>query len=159
MTSSTSTTASGTPPATKGLLPPPAFIPLAEEQGLIGPIGDWVLLQACLQARRWQDQFPDAPPLSMPVNLSGRQLEEPRLIGEVVRVLETARLSPRLLTLEITESVLVTDIEAMSNRLRELKGLGVLLAIDDFGTGYSSLSYLRRFPIDMLKIDKAFVDG
>jgi hypothetical protein len=80
---------------TKGLLPPLAFIPLAEEQGLIGPIGDWVLLQACLQARRWQDQFPDAPPLSMHVNLSGRQLEEPRLIGEVVRALETARLSPR----------------------------------------------------------------
>jgi diguanylate cyclase (GGDEF)-like protein/PAS domain S-box-containing protein len=144
---------------TKGLLPPAAFIPLAEEQGLIGPIGNWVLLQACLQARRWQDQFPDAPPLSVHVNLSGRQLEEPQLVGEVVQALETARLSPRLLTLEITESVLVSDIEAMSARLRELKGLGVLLAIDDFGTGYSSLSYLRRFPIDMLKIDKAFVDG
>jgi diguanylate cyclase (GGDEF)-like protein/PAS domain S-box-containing protein len=99
---------------TKGLLPPPAFIPLAEEQGLIGPIGDWVLLQACLQARRWQDQFPDAPPLSMHVNLSGRQLEEPRLIGEVVKALETARLSPRLLTLEITESMLVTDIESIA---------------------------------------------
>jgi len=144
---------------TKGLLPPSAFIPLAEEQGLIGPIGNWVLLQACLQARRWQDQFPDAPPLSVHVNLSGRQLEEQQLVGEVVQALETARLSPRLLTLEITESVLVSDIEAMSARLRELKGLGVLLAIDDFGTGYSSLSYLRRFPIDMLKIDKAFVDG
>jgi EAL domain-containing protein (putative c-di-GMP-specific phosphodiesterase class I) len=143
----------------KGLLGPPAFIPLAEEQGLIGPIGRWVLLQACLQARRWQDQFPDAPPLLVHVNLSGRQLEEPQLVGEVVQALETARLSPRLLTLEITESVLVSDIEAMSARLRELKGLGVLLAIDDFGTGYSSLSYLRRFPIDMLKIDKAFVDG
>jgi diguanylate cyclase (GGDEF)-like protein/PAS domain S-box-containing protein len=144
---------------TKGLLPPTAFIPLAEEQGLIGPIGNWVLLQACLQARRWQDQFPDAPPLSVHVNLSGRQLEEQRLVGEVVHALETSRLSPRQLTLEITESVLVTDIVTMSARLRELKGLGVLLAIDDFGTGYSSLSYLRRFPIDMLKIDKAFVDG
>jgi diguanylate cyclase (GGDEF)-like protein/PAS domain S-box-containing protein len=144
---------------TKGLLPPPAFIPLAEEQGLIGPIGNWVLRQACLQARRWQDQFPDAPPLSVHVNLSGRQLEDQQLVGEVVQALETSRLSPRLLTLEITESVLVSDIEAMSARLRELKGLGVLLAIDDFGTGYSSLSYLRRFPIDMLKIDKAFVDG
>ncbi|HEX3214488.1 MAG TPA: EAL domain-containing protein, partial [Actinomycetota bacterium] len=143
----------------KGLLPPSAFIPLAEEQGLIGPIGNWVLLQACLQARRWQDQFPDAPPLSVHVNLSGRQLEEQSLVGEVVRALETSRLSPRQLTLEITESVLVSDVEAMSARLRELKGLGVLLAIDDFGTGYSSLSYLRRFPIDMLKIDKAFVDG
>ena len=143
----------------KGLLPPPAFIPLAEEQGLIGPIGNWVLLQACLQARRWHDQFPDAPPLSVHVNLSGRQLEEQRLVGEVAQALETSRLSPRQLTLEITESVLVSDVEAMSTRLRELKGLGVLLAIDDFGTGYSSLSYLRRFPIDMLKIDKAFVDG
>jgi diguanylate cyclase (GGDEF)-like protein/PAS domain S-box-containing protein len=143
----------------KGLLPPPAFIPLAEEQGLIGSIGNWVLLQACLQARRWQDQFPDAPPLSVHVNLSGRQLEEQRLVGEVAQALETSRLSPRQLTLEITESVLVSDVEAMSTRLRELKGLGVLLAIDDFGTGYSSLSYLRRFPIDMLKIDKAFVDG
>jgi diguanylate cyclase (GGDEF)-like protein/PAS domain S-box-containing protein len=143
----------------KGLLPPVAFIPLAEEQGLIGPIGNWVLLQACLQARRWHDQFPDAPPLSVHVNLSGRQLEEQSLVGEVVQALETSRLSPRQLTLEITESVLVTDIEAMSGRLRELKGLGVMLAIDDFGTGYSSLSYLRRFPIDMLKIDKAFVDG
>jgi EAL domain-containing protein (putative c-di-GMP-specific phosphodiesterase class I)/PAS domain-containing protein len=144
---------------TKGLLPPGAFVPLAEEQGLIGPIGDWVLLQACLQVRRWQDQFPDAPPLAVHVNLSGRQLEEPRLAGEVARALETSRLSPRLLTLEITESVLVTDIEAMSGRLRELKGLGVHLAIDDVGTGYSSLSYLRRFPVDMLKVDKAFVDG
>jgi EAL domain-containing protein (putative c-di-GMP-specific phosphodiesterase class I) len=143
----------------KGLLPPPAFIPLAEEQGLIGPIGNWVLLQACLQARRWHDQFPDAPPLSVHVNLSGRQLEEQGLVGEVAQALETSRLSPRQLTLEITESVLVSDVEAMSSRLRELKGLGVLLAIDDFGTGYSSLSYLRRFPIDMLKIDKAFVDG
>jgi diguanylate cyclase (GGDEF)-like protein/PAS domain S-box-containing protein len=143
----------------KGLLPPPAFIPLAEEQGMIGPIGNWVLLQACLQARRWQDQFPEAPPLSVHVNLSGRQLEDQSLVGEVVKALETSRLSPRLLTLEITESVLVTDIETMSARLRELKGLGVLLAIDDFGTGYSSLSYLRRFPVDMLKIDKAFVDG
>jgi diguanylate cyclase (GGDEF)-like protein/PAS domain S-box-containing protein len=144
---------------TKGLLPPLAFIHLAEEQGLIGPIGMWVLLQACLQARRWQDQFPEAPPLSVHVNVSGRQLEEQRLVGEVVQALETSRLSPRLLTLEITESVLVSDVEAMSARLRELKGLGVYLAIDDFGTGYSSLSYLRRFPIDMLKIDKAFVDG
>jgi len=102
---------------------------------------------------------PGRAPLSVHVNLSGRQLEEQRVVGEIVYALETSRLSPRQLTLEITESVLVTDIETMSARLRELKGLGVLLAIDDFGTGYSSLSYLRRFPIDMLKIDKAFVDG
>jgi diguanylate cyclase (GGDEF)-like protein/PAS domain S-box-containing protein len=144
---------------TRGLLPPLAFIPLAEERGMIGPIGRWVLLEACQQARRWQDRFPDAPPLALHVNLSGRQLEEQSLVDEVVQALEASRLVPRLLTLEITETVLMTDIETMSRRLRELKGLGVLLAIDDFGTGYSSLSYLRRFPIDMLKIDKAFVDG
>jgi len=144
---------------TRGLLPPMAFIPLAEERGMIGPIGRWVLLEACQQARRWQDRFPDAPPLALHVNLSGRQLEEQSLVDEVEQALETSRLVPRLLTLEITETVLMTDIETMSRRLRELKGLGVLLAIDDFGTGYSSLSYLRRFPIDMLKIDKAFVDG
>jgi diguanylate cyclase (GGDEF)-like protein/PAS domain S-box-containing protein len=144
---------------TKGLLSPVAFVPLAEEQGLIGPIGRWVLLEACRQARRWQDQYLDAPALSIHVNLSGRQLEEPGLVAEVVEALETTGLSPRLLTFEITETVLVTDIEAMSRRLRELRGLGVQLAIDDFGTGYSSLSYLRRFPIDMLKIDKAFIDG
>ncbi len=108
----------------KGLLPPPAFIPLAEEQGLIGPIGNWVLLQACLQARRWQDQFPDAPPLSVHVNLSGRQLEEQRLVGEVAQALETSRLSPRQLTLEITESVLVSDVEAMSTPAAGAQGPG-----------------------------------
>jgi diguanylate cyclase (GGDEF)-like protein/PAS domain S-box-containing protein len=143
----------------KGLLAPLTFVPLAEEQGLIGPIGSWVLLQACRQARRWQDRFPDAPPLAIHVNLSGRQLAEQSLVGEVVHALESSKLSPRQLTLEITETVLVTDIETMNARLRALKGLGVQLAIDDFGTGYSSLGYLRRFPVDMLKIDKAFVDG
>jgi PAS domain S-box-containing protein len=142
----------------KGLLPPPAFIPLAEEQGLIGPIGEWVLLQGCLQARRWQDQFPDAPPLSVHVNLSGRQLEEQRLVAEVVHALETSRLSPRQLTLEITESVLVSDVEAMSVRLRELKGLGVLLASTTSApaTRRSATCAASR---SILKIDKAFVDG
>jgi diguanylate cyclase (GGDEF)-like protein/PAS domain S-box-containing protein len=143
----------------KGLLVPSAFVPLAEERGLIGPIGSWVLLEACQQARRWQERFPDAPPLSVHVNLSGRQLEDQRLVGEVMQALETSSLVPRLLTLEITETVLVSDVETLGRRLRELKGLGVHLAIDDFGIGYSSLSYLRSFPIDMLKIDKAFVDG
>jgi EAL domain-containing protein (putative c-di-GMP-specific phosphodiesterase class I) len=145
---------------TRGLIAPAGFVPLAEEQGLIGPIGRWVLQEACRQVRRWQAQFPGAPPLAVHVNLSGRQLlQEQDLVAEVVRALEDSGLPPRLLTLEITETVLMADTEAMSRRLRELKGLGVHLAIDDFGTGYSSLSYLRRFPIDMLKIDKAFVDG
>jgi len=144
---------------TKGLLGPLAFVPLAEEQGMIGPIGRWVLDEACRQARCWQDRFPAAPPLSMHVNLSGRQLQQPGLIAEVAQALEACALEPELLTLEITETVLMADIDTVSQRLQDLKQLGVLLAIDDFGTGYSSLSYLRRFPIDMLKIDKAFVDG
>ena len=134
------------------------LILVVEEQGLIGPIGNWVLLQACLQARRWQDQFPDAPPLSVHVNLSGRQLEEQRLVAEVVHALETSRLSPRQLTLEITESVLVSDVEAMSVRLRELKGLGVLLASTTSApaTRRSATCAASR---SILKIDKAFVDG
>ena len=144
---------------TRGLLGPAAFVPLAEEHGMIGPIGRWVLDEACRQARRWQDRFPGAPPLSMHVNLSGRQLQQPGLIAEVAQSLEACALEPDLLTLEITETVLMADTDTVSQRLRDLKQLGVRLAIDDFGTGYSSLSYLRRFPIDMLKIDKAFVDG
>ena len=144
---------------TRGLLGPAAFVPLAEEHGMIGPIGRWVLDEACRQARCWQDRFPAAPPLSMHVNLSGKQLQQPGLIAEVAQALEACALEPELLTLEITETVLMADIDTVSQRLQDLKQLGVLLAIDDFGTGYSSLSYLRRFPIDMLKIDKAFVDG
>jgi diguanylate cyclase (GGDEF)-like protein/PAS domain S-box-containing protein len=144
---------------TRGLLGPLAFVPLAEEQGMIGPIGRWVLQEACRQARSWREQFPSAPPLSMHVNLSGRQLQQADLIAEVAQALEAAVLEPELLTLEITETVLMADVDTVSQRLHDLKQLGVLLAIDDFGTGYSSLSYLRRFPIDMLKIDKAFVDG
>jgi diguanylate cyclase (GGDEF)-like protein/PAS domain S-box-containing protein len=144
---------------TRGLLGPLGFVPLAEEQGMIGPIGRWVLDEACRQARCWQDRFPATPPLSMHVNLSGRQLQQTGLMAEVAQALEASALEPELLTLEITETVLMADIDTVSQRLRDLKQLGVLLAIDDFGTGYSSLSYLRRFPIDMLKIDKAFVDG
>jgi diguanylate cyclase (GGDEF)-like protein/PAS domain S-box-containing protein len=144
---------------TRGLLGPLAFVPLAEEQGLIGAIGHWVLQEACRQARSWQDRFPTAPPLSIHVNLSGRQLQQTGLIAEVAQALEAAVLAPEQLTLEITETVLMADVNTVSQRLRDLKQLGVQLAIDDFGTGYSSLSYLRRFPIDMLKIDKAFVDG
>jgi diguanylate cyclase (GGDEF)-like protein/PAS domain S-box-containing protein len=144
---------------TRGLLGPLAFIPLAEEQGIIGPIGQWVLVEACRQARRWQDRFPGVPPLSVHVNLSGRQLQQPGLIAEVAQALEAGAMDPGLLTLEITETVLMADTDTVSQRLEDLKLLGVRLAIDDFGTGYSSLSYLRRFPIDMLKIDKAFVDG
>jgi diguanylate cyclase (GGDEF)-like protein/PAS domain S-box-containing protein len=143
----------------RGLVAPGEFIPLAESTGLIIPIGEYVLREACRQARAWQLARPDMPPLTMNVNLSGVQLEHPGIVAAVSLALEEAELPPELLTLEITESVMARETEATLRRLRQLKGLGVRLAIDDFGTGYSSLSYLRRFPIDFVKIDKSFIDG
>jgi predicted signal transduction protein with EAL and GGDEF domain len=143
----------------RGLLMPGEFIGLAEETGLIVPIGRWVLRQACQQARQWQDRYPSDPPLSMSVNLSPRQFTDPRLVTGVAEALRDADLDPESLTLEITESVLVGDGDATVEKLRQIRSLGVRLAIDDFGTGYSSLSYLQRFPIDVLKIDRAFVEA
>ena len=142
----------------RGLVPPLHFIPTAEDTGLIVPIGRWVLRQACAQARRWQEQYPDRASLGVSVNLSPRQLRDPGLTDDVAAALRDSGLDPGCLTLEITESVLVTDAEAGKAALVRLKELGVRLAIDDFGTGYSSLSYLQHFPIDVLKIDKSFVD-
>ena len=141
-----------------GLLRPSEFIPIAEETGLIIPIGRWVLNEACSQARAWQEQHPSDPPLAMCVNLSARQFQHSNLAKEVAGVLRSAGLEPRYLELEITESVLMEDGETTIRALQELKDLGVRLAIDDFGTGYSSLSYLKRFPIDFLKIDRSFVE-
>jgi diguanylate cyclase (GGDEF)-like protein/PAS domain S-box-containing protein len=144
---------------TRGVVPPTAFIPMAEETGLILPIGRWVLIEACREAQRWQSDAAGAPTPSLSVNLSGRQLMDPALVEIVAGALSESGLQPSLLTLEITESVLMQDTESTLRALHELKALGVRLAIDDFGTGYSSLSYLKRFPIDALKIDKAFIDG
>jgi diguanylate cyclase (GGDEF)-like protein len=143
----------------RGQMPPARFIPLAEQTGLIVPIGRWVLQQACQQARRWHTQHPTTPPLGVSVNLSARQLQQPGLVSDVAAALASSGLDPASLTLEITESVLVHDTEATITVLSNLKTLGVRLAIDDFGTGYSSLSYLQRFPVDILKIDKSFIDG
>ncbi|HTC86523.1 MAG TPA: extracellular solute-binding protein, partial [Candidatus Acidoferrum sp.] len=143
----------------RGLIPPLDFIPLAERTGLIVPLGEWILREACRQARSWQLARPGQAPLTISVNLSGVQLRDPGLVAAVSLALEASELPPELLTLEITESVLAHETETVIRRLRQLKGLGLCLAIDDFGTGYSSLSYLRRFPIDTLKIDKSFVDG
>jgi diguanylate cyclase (GGDEF)-like protein/PAS domain S-box-containing protein len=143
----------------RGLLLPSQFIGLAEETGLILSLGRWVLLEACRQARAWRSRWPERPPLTMSVNLSVKQLEQPSLSGEVAEILRSTRLSPELLTLEITETVLMTDAEAMRRSLEELKALGVQIVIDDFGTGYSSLNYLRRFPIDGLKIDRSFISA
>ncbi|GAC1316694.1 MAG: EAL domain-containing protein [Chloroflexota bacterium] len=143
----------------RGMISPATFIPMAEETGLINPLGMYVLRTACAQAQAWQNtQAPSELPLNVSVNLSTRQVQEPSLCEQVRGVLEETGLAPSSLTLEITEGLLLNDSETILERLRELKSLGVNLALDDFGTGYSSLSYLQRFPIDVLKIDKSFVD-
>jgi diguanylate cyclase (GGDEF)-like protein/PAS domain S-box-containing protein len=139
----------------RGVVGPTEFIPVAEETGLIIPLGRWVLEQACRQATAWDPGSSDR--LTMSVNVSARQIHQQGFVDEVARVLATTSLDPARLTLELTESVLMQDVEMTTATLGELKRLGVRLAIDDFGTGYSSLSYLRRFPIDELKIDRSFV--
>ena len=141
----------------RGLVPPMEFIPMAEETGVIGPVGKWVLAEACGQMRAIQLLFPRAPQLSLSVNLSGRQILQPDLVEQIGGVLEATRLDPRTLQLELTESVLVENETAALRCLTRLRSLGLKLAIDDFGTGYSSLSYLHRMPIDVLKIDASFV--
>jgi EAL domain-containing protein (putative c-di-GMP-specific phosphodiesterase class I) len=139
----------------RGLVGPTEFIPVAEETGLIVPLGRWILERACRQAKAWDDET--ATRLTMSVNVSGRQIQEPGFVDEVAQVLAMTGLAPARLTLELTESVLMHDVDATATSLDSLKALGLRLAIDDFGTGYSSLSYLRRFPIDELKIDRSFV--
>jgi diguanylate cyclase (GGDEF)-like protein/PAS domain S-box-containing protein len=141
----------------RGLLSPMEFIPLAEETGLIIDIGRWVLEQACRQACRWQETH-EALDLTMSVNLSGRQLRDPNLVRDVDAVLRDTGIAPHSLTLEITETTLM-DSDAAIEDLHRLKALGIRLAIDDFGTGYSSLHYLRALPVDIVKIDKVFIDG
>ncbi|MEP6733332.1 MAG: EAL domain-containing protein [bacterium] len=133
------------------------FIPLAEETGLIVPIGGWMLAQACKQARTWQLEHPEGLVPAMSVNVSVRQLQEPTFASEVAAVLTETQLPPEFLILEITESALIADTTSVLDRLHELKALGIKLAIDDFGTGYCNLAYLQRFPIDILKIDKSFI--
>lgn len=140
----------------KGNVPPTIFIPIAEETGLILPIGRWVLLEACRTARQWEHDR--GTPLRVTVNLSGRQIQDESIVDDVRDVLRQTGFSARHLVLEITESILMQHTDVSLRRLQMLKELGVSLAIDDFGTGYSSLSYLQRYPIDILKIDKAFVD-
>lgn len=142
-----------------GFIPPDRFIPLAEESGLIVPIGRWVIREACRQAELWRQRHPSEPPPSVSVNLSPRQFRHQRLGEEVAAILEETGLPPQALELEITESTLMEDEESGFARMGESKDLGVRFALDDFGTGYSSLSVLRRLPIDSLKIDKSFVGG
>jgi diguanylate cyclase (GGDEF)-like protein/PAS domain S-box-containing protein len=143
----------------RGLVPPMEFIPIAEETGLIVPIGRWVLHEACRQARVWDGRNTDRPALTISVNISSRQFQHPGLVESVRQALDDAHLSASRLRLEITESVAMERGQATVQTLQQLKTLGVRLAIDDFGTGYSSLAYLKHFPVDVLKIDRAFVDG
>jgi diguanylate cyclase (GGDEF)-like protein len=142
----------------RGLIPPAEFIPLAEKTGLIGPIGDWVLWQACQQVAAWQRDLPVGRTLELSVNLSPVQLDQPDLAERIGAALRASGLAPHLLLLELTEGVLVRDVDSVTAMLDRLKSLGVRLAIDDFGTGFSSLGYLQRLPIDILKIDRSFVD-
>lgn len=139
----------------KGNIPPVEFIPAAESSGLIEPIGDWVLQTACRQHRAWIEA--GLPPVRIAVNLSARQFLRGDLSGKVARALGACDMRPEYLELELTESMLMQDVENTMKTLRELKQMGVRLSIDDFGTGYSSLSYLKRFPLDILKIDRSFV--
>jgi predicted signal transduction protein with EAL and GGDEF domain len=143
----------------RGQVMPLEFIGLAEESGLIVPIGRWVLREACRRGARFVPSADGSEPLSISVNISGRQLQHPGLADDVMAALEDSGLAPERLVLEITESVIMQDTESTLRKLRALKAIGIRLAIDDFGTGYSSLSYLQRFPIDILKLDKTFIDG
>jgi diguanylate cyclase (GGDEF)-like protein len=143
----------------RGLLAPAEFIALAEETGLIVPIGSWVLHDACRLARRWQVERGADEPLAVRVNVSARQLADDKLPGIVADVLAETGMDPAMLCLEVTESVLIEDPESSTETLAALKRLGVQIAVDDFGTGYSSLEHLRRFPIDCVKIDRSFVRG
>jgi len=141
----------------RGLLLPGEFVPLAEDIGAIVPLGRWVLKSACAQARRWQERSPAGPPVAVSVNVSARQFSQSDVLALAEEALDESGLPPPSLRLELTESALMDDPAGAAAKLDQLKQLGVNLDVDDFGTGYSSLSYLRRFPIDALKIDRAFV--
>ena len=142
---------------TRGLVSPLEFIPLAEETGLIIELGEWVLREACRQLKSWQSRSVKPLRMKVAVNLAGRQLDSDNIFEQVAKVLEDIGLSPESLELEITESTIMKNAEAVIKTLEKLKGMGIALAVDDFGTGYSSLNYLKRFPIDKLKIDRSFV--
>lgn len=139
----------------RGLVPPGEFIPIAEETGLIQPLGMWVLAEACQQMRRWQNLFPAGGVPTMSVNLSSQQLAQPNLLAQIDRILLSAGLESRYLRLEITETALIENADAAVSFLQQLEERGIQLCIDDFGTGYSSLSYLQRFPARFLKLDRS----
>jgi len=141
----------------RGFIPATEFIPLAEETGLIVPIGIWVLQEACQQIRVWQEQFPSDPPLTISINVSNKQISQPDFIRQIKHILELTALNPQSLKLEITESFLMED-KKIETVLSQLKEMDIQIHIDDFGTGYSSLSYIQQFPVSALKIDRSFIN-
>jgi EAL domain-containing protein (putative c-di-GMP-specific phosphodiesterase class I) len=142
----------------RGMLSPDRFIPLAEETGVINSVGRLVLEEACREGVILQRSCPQTPELTVSVNVSARQLQQPEFSAEVMGILSDTGLAAESLLLEITESAMMADMDLALLRLQELRGLGVRLAVDDFGTGYSSLNYIRQFPLDVLKLDKSFID-
>ena len=143
---------------TRGLLQPDSFIPLAEASGRISDLGRWVLAAACHQGALWRARYPAIDGIKVGVNLSATELRDDAVVDQVADALRVAQLDPRGLTLEITETALMDDLDAAARRLGELKALGVEIAVDDFGIGHSSLRYLKQLPLDNLKIAKPFVD-
>jgi len=143
----------------RGLLSPLEFIPIAEETGLIIPIGRWVLWEACRQTRIWQEEFPGCEELTLSVNYSGKQFMQPDVIEQVKLILADTGFNPCLLQLEITESAVIENTKTVTEMILQLRALGIRLSMDDFGTGYSSLSYLHNFPIQTLKIDRSFISN
>jgi EAL domain-containing protein (putative c-di-GMP-specific phosphodiesterase class I) len=141
-----------------GVLPPDLFIPIAEETGLVGAIGDWMLAEACWQAREWQRKHPRWSRLTISVNVSGRQLSTGAVATEVERALGATGLDPACLILEITESALMHNLNTGAGVIQRLHAMSVGLHLDDFGTGYSSLAYLHNFPVQALKVDRSFVN-
>jgi EAL domain-containing protein (putative c-di-GMP-specific phosphodiesterase class I) len=142
-----------------GIVLPTEFVGVAEEMGLIVYIGSWALRKACEQAHRWHLANPGERPLTMSVNVSGRQFKQPDIVEQVEKILRETQVDPSAIKLEITETVTMDNADRTIRVVNGMKRLGVRLSIDDFGTGYSSLSYLRRFPMDTLKIDRSFVQN
>lgn len=142
---------------TRGFVSPGEFIPLAEETGLIIPLGQWILQEACRQMKIWHDRFPQNPPLTISINISSRQFGQADLVEQIANILSETALESNSVKLEITESMVMNDVKEALSLLEKLKALGLRLSMDDFGTGYSSLSYLHRFPMDTLKVDQSFV--
>jgi len=143
----------------RGLLMPSEFIPVAEETGLIIPLGRWVLRESCRQTRLWQEQFPEFDSLQLSVNYSGKQFMQSDVIEQITLILEETGFDPCLLQLEITESAVIENTKTVTEMILQLRKLGIRLSMDDFGTGYSSLSYLHNFPIHTLKIDRSFISN